>query len=199
MVAETTAERVSEEKLMALGEDVWAEVIDGRIVLQKETNMTPTGTLHNIVAGNVFRILDRFGREHNLGVAFTDGLIYVLDENDEGIRTARVPDVSFVRRERLGGDLDLQRPFPGAPDLAAEVVSPSESAGDVLAKVRDYLAAGTAQVWVLYPDQREIHRHVRGSQSVTVLAGDQTVDVSDPLPGLTISARACFAIPTFDD
>jgi Uma2 family endonuclease len=198
MVAETGTRLISEDELMSLGEDVWAEVVDGRIVLPQEGSMTPTGALHNIVAGNVFRILDQFGREHDLGVAFTDGLIYVLDETAEGIRTARVPDVSFVRRERLSADLDLRRPFPGAPDLAVEVISPGESAGDVLSKVRDYLSAGAAQVWVLYPDQRELHRHLRGSQSVDVFAGDQAVDVSDLLPGLSFPARDCFAIPEFD-
>jgi Uma2 family endonuclease len=74
--------------------------------------------------------------------------------------------VSFIRLENIPADWDLEKPHPGVPDLAVEVVSPGDSAEDVQAKVRTYLDKGAQQVWVLYPKTKEIHQFI-GSQRDT--------------------------------
>jgi Uma2 family endonuclease len=66
------------------------------------------------------------------------------------------PDVAYVtnERERVAGSAAPY--FPGAPDLAIEVVSPSERLSEVLGKVSDYLAAGSRLVWVVDPVREEV-------------------------------------------
>jgi Uma2 family endonuclease len=67
--------------------------------------------------------------------------------------------VFYVRAERIPPDGIPESYWDIAPDLAVEIVSPSESAADVREKVRDYLAAGTALVWVIYPRTQEVIVH----------------------------------------
>lgn len=128
---------LTEADLLQLGaQDLRFEVIDGEIV-----EMLPVGILHLDIGLNVFRVLDPIVRDNKLGVVRTHGLIFILHHDPErGIRTTRIPDVSFVRRGRLPKGFDRSRPFPGAPDLAVEIVSPDEGADELLAKIRDYLA-----------------------------------------------------------
>ena len=75
---------------------------------------------------------------------------YVLARNPD---TVRGPDLSFIARERLVG-FDDSRFFEGAPDLAVEILSPSNRPGEVRAKAPEYLAAGARLVWVVDPSAR---------------------------------------------
>ena len=75
----------------------------------------------------------------------------------QGPDTVRGPDVSFVFRPRVEG---RGSGFPtGAPDVAVEVVSPSDTAAEVARKVAEYLAGGSQRVWVVYPSVRRVVIH----------------------------------------
>lgn len=166
------------------------ELADGELV-----EMSPVGVRHAEIAGNGYDILKPHVKANQLGSVYMDGLIYVLhiDPVTEK-RTVRIPDISFVRKGRLPADFDRSRPFPGAPDLAVEVVSPDEGADELLAKIRDYFAYGTEQVWVLYPEQRELHQHIRGEKGIRVYLESDTLDGGTLLPGLTIPIAALFVV-----
>ena len=81
--------------------------------------------------------------------------------------------------------------FPGAPDLAVEVVSPTDAAAEVQRKVREYFDAGAQQAWVVYPDLREVmvFRSVR--ESVTLAAAD-TLDGGALIPGFVCPVAQLF-------
>src|SRR5574341_1066376 len=194
MVAETVQPGITEEDLLRLGaEDRLIEVINGEIV-----EMTPVGFLHHIITENVHEVLKTFVKLHRLGHVFMDGLIYVLKRDKRGrVIKSRVPDTSFIRRGRVPKDFDLKRPFPGAPDLAVEVVSPDETAEDIIAKVRDYLEAGSEQVWVLYPDHKELHQYINGDSTVHTYQFSDTLATDALFPGLVISISDSFSIPDF--
>ena len=99
-----------------------------------------------------------------------------------GIRP-RAPEVAFVGRERVG--VIRERGYAQlAPDLLAEVLSPDDRPGEVLAKVADWLAAGTKIVWVIDPERREA-RVYRQDGSHSVLSSDDSLDGEDVLPGFT--------------
>lgn len=171
------------------------EIVNGDIV-----NMAPIGIRHNIVAGNIYRALFAFVTPLRLGYVFTDNLIYVLEHNPKtGIRLTRVPDGSFVRKERLPEKYDLSLPFPGAPDLAIEVLSPDDTAAEVLKRIRDYFAHGTEQVWVVYPEQREVHQCKRGESGSRIYAGTDEIEAETVLPGFRLSLSEIFAIPDLSD
>jgi Uma2 family endonuclease len=81
--------------------------------------------------------------------------------------------------------------YRGAPDLALEVVSESESAADLRAKVRDYLEAGSKAVWLLYPDLRVVA--VYTSHGVMELFSGQVLEAPEILPGFRASVDEFFA------
>src|SRR5262245_40504743 len=125
MAIEAVETGISEDDLLRLGtQDKWIEIVNGEIV-----EMNPVGLLHHLVAGNVYDILGPHIRANGLGIVFIDGLIYVLQSGTKDrVRQSRVPDISFVRNGCIPKNFKLSRPFPGAPDLAIEVISPDETA-----------------------------------------------------------------------
>ena len=194
MAIQPEVKLITEAELMALGSDARVEVVEGEIV-----EMAPVGLRHQFVGGNFFRPLDQYVRENNLGFVFYDGLIYLLDQNEKHLRGARVPDVSFIRKGMIPKGWNIDRPFPGAPTLAIEVVSPDDDAEDLLKRTRDYLRAGSEQVWIAYPSEREVHQHRRGADTVRVYTQDSDViDVEGLLPGLTLTLGTIFALPELE-
>lgn len=186
--------KITEAELLRLdAQDIWVEVIDGEFV-----EMQPVGVQHSDIAGNTYDILKPFARVNKLGEVRMDSLIFVLHIDPEGgIRKTRIPDVSFVRRGRLPKDFDRSRPFPGAPDLAVEVVSPDEGADELLAKIRDYFAYGTDEVWVLYSEQQELHQYIRGDKGIHIFTAEDNF-TSVLFPNLTIKVADLFLIPEAD-
>jgi Uma2 family endonuclease len=104
--------------------------------------------------------------------------------------TAHAPDVSFIRTERAR-TLDLDRRFECAPDLAVEVISPSETAAEIAHKVWQYLQAGSA-VWVVYPDDRTVHVF-ETSKNARVLEADDLLEAPNLLPGFSVRVSELFA------
>jgi Uma2 family endonuclease len=95
--------------------------------------------------------------------------------------TVRAPDVAFVAKGREPPP-DARGFADGAPDLAVEVLSPDDPPGDVLAKVADWLSAGTRLVWVVDP-LRHAARVYRQDGSETIVTADGTLEGEDVLPG----------------
>jgi Uma2 family endonuclease len=170
------------------------EVADGRVQIQDIEDMHPVGGTHVIIIGNIYDLIKPYVKQNALGLFLTDGLAYLLDARADGLKGARVPDLSFIRKRNIARGWELDRPYPGHPDLAIEVVSPSEGADDILAKVGDFLDYGTEQVWVVYPGQRELHQYFADG-SVRRYRDDDLVDVSGLFPGLTLKLSDLFVLP----
>jgi Uma2 family endonuclease len=161
------------------------ELIDGELV-----PMSPTGAEHGeivIYAGWVFsnHVLPR-----KLGRIFGGEVLFRL--NSEGT-LARAPDLAFIRRERLRG-VDLTGPFKGAPDLAVEIVSPGDSAGDIQRKVKTWLAHGTLAVLLIYPDSQSVVLW-RDSGVGHLTEANDVVDLDPALPGFHCRVRELFPPP----
>jgi len=124
---------------------------------QGELVMEPSPTFrHNIIRKRIAKLLDEFVTTHQLGA--------VTVENDFRLApdVVRNPDVAFVGKGQLKS-FDVDRsPFEGTPTLAVEVISPSNSAEDMLLKVHQYLNAGCKAVWVAYPVLRSLVVHDSG-------------------------------------
>jgi Uma2 family endonuclease len=99
------------------------------------------------------------------------------------------PDVSFLGID-LAATADPDRIFQGAPDLAIEVVSDSESALDLRQKIQDYLDAGSKAVWAVYPKLRVIA--VYDKSGVRELRGDQVLEACEILPGFQARVNRFF-------
>ena len=190
MAVQVDEKRVTLDELMALGSDARVEVVNGEIV-----EMPPVSLMHSFVVNNVYDILRGFVAEHKLGYVFSDALIYRLDEEAAGLRGARVPDVSFVRQPRITPETDLNRPFPGAPDLAVEVMSPDDKAAAIAEKVQEYFEAGSEQVWVLYPSTKVVYQYQQAHDKVTIITEERTLTAESLFPGLAVPVRLFFALP----
>lgn len=157
------------------------ELIDGELI-----ELTPTADTSGWVSGRVFSRLERFVDDRHLGWAFPPETGFVLF-NDRA--TVRSPDAAFVRSDRLrtlsGGFVPL------APDLAVEVLSPSDRLADALAKVKMYLDAGVLLVWLVDPLSQTV-TIFRPNATPTKLGVGDTLDGGDVLPGFTVPVAEIF-------
>jgi Uma2 family endonuclease len=156
-------------------DDSWSELVRGRLVREP-----PPGAPHGHVQAYLAARLIAFVEEHRLGRVLTEVGVVV----DEAGPTVRGPDIVFVSYERLAGPLP-EGFLRVIPDLVAEIVSPSNSAPDVLAKVLEYLAAGCRLVWVVDPRSRTATVY-RSRHDVEIVSEDETLDGGRVLPGLRL-------------
>ena len=115
------------------------------------------------------------------------GFVLFLDRN-----TVLVPDVAFVTRERAPKG-EARKTFPRlAPDLAVEVLSPSDRMADALARVAMYLQAGTSLVWLVNPATRTVVVF-RSDMDPVTLGENDSIDGGDILPDFTVPVAEIFA------
>ncbi len=106
----------------------------------------------------------------------------------------RRPDVAFVSAERwpLDRSLPPEGDFEVVPDLAIEVVSPDDRGGEIRKKAREYLGHGMRQVWIVWPETREVVLH-RSPKQIEVFEEGDELTSEDLLPGLRVSLNALFS------
>lgn len=161
-------------------EGTW-ELIDGELV-----EVTPSANRSAWIAGEIFGHIRDHVRANDLGWAFGDGAGFILF-NDRA--TVCSPDAAFVRRERLPQLTDRFAPVP--PDLAVEVLSPSDRMADALSKVAMYLQAGVQLVWLVDPLDLSV-TVFRPDASPKTLGENDTLDGGDVLPGFTLPVADIF-------
>jgi Uma2 family endonuclease len=158
------------------------ELVDGMLV---EKGM---GFRESFLAIALSAILWGFVRQHNLGlVTGADGMVRLAS----GL--VRIPDVAFVSWDRLPGRRVPVEAIPGlAPDLVVEVLSESNTEGEMARKRREYFTAGVRIVWLIDPEGRTVEVFVSEDQS-TVFDEGQTLDGGNVLPGFTLPLSELFA------
>jgi Uma2 family endonuclease len=171
---------MSAEELLDMPDDgMQHELVRGEL-----TTMAPAGAHHGRVSSRIHRRLGDYVESHSLGETFSSDTGFILCRNPD---TVRQPDASFVRQER---DLDERGFYPGAPDLAVEVISPSDRFTDVQAKVLDYLHAGTRMVIILDPVTQ--FANVYTSNTMIHVGIDDAIDGADVVPGWKLPLRELF-------
>jgi Uma2 family endonuclease len=150
---------------------------------------SPASPLQGRYASRLDIAIGSFVYEHNLGEVYTAEPGFILKPEPDAI--VRAPDVAYVRKDRIPAP-DKQTGFwPVAPDLVVEIVSPSDRAEEIEAKVQDYLAAGTQLVWVVYPSLLRVVEHGPASTS-RILALDDSLDGAGVIPGFAYPLRQLF-------
>jgi len=157
--------------------DVRAELVRGDLICEP-----PAGFEHGVRSSKIGHHLERFIEDHPIGVVCGAETGFVLFRDPD---TVRAPDAAFVTNERAERFVEKEKYFEGAPDLAAEVVSPGDSRRGVEEKVRDYLAAGTRLVWVVDPRRRTVTVHQPGGDP-QVLGSEGLLEGGDVLPGFAL-------------
>lgn len=142
--------------------------------------MSRPGRKHGLVEARVTAKLLLYADQYELGEVLAGDSGFVVAEDPD---TVRGPDVAFVRKERLGTGIPAVY-WRGAPDLAVEVRSPDDRAGEIAEKIREYLTSGARLVWLLDPRSRTLTVHRPGEKPRTLRA-DETIDGEDVLPGFS--------------
>ncbi len=157
------------------------ELFEGELI-----PMSPTGGEHGELQMAIGSLLRAFVMNRNAGKVFSE-TGFVLDS---GQHTVFAPDVSFVAASRLPDDRKGYLQL--APDLAVEVISPSNNPGEIERKIATYLLAGVRLIWVVYPDQKQVVAHAPGD-APRVFGLADTVPGDDVLPGLAIPVADIFS------
>ena len=163
------------EQLLRMPDDGYRyELVAGEI-----RKMTPASIEHGLVAGRLDRLLSQHVFLNKLGETLVAEPTFRLSRDPD---TVRVPDIAFLRSERLRGRDRREAFWPGAPDLAVEVVSPNDTHSEVDEKVKAWLDAGAAMVWVANPAWRSVTVY-RSSTDIKTLTEKDELDGEDVVPG----------------
>lgn len=169
-------------------------------VEQFEQLRQPDGVHYELKGGELLRMANaKFGHQQAKSKLIRVLVAYVLQhpigdiysETAFALSESRVctPDVAFLSKESVAKS-DPEHIYRGAPDLAVEIVSESESAEDLRQKIQDYLEAGSTAAWAVYPKLRVVA--VYDKAGVREFHGDQILVAPDILPGFQVEARHFF-------
>lgn len=163
------------------------ELIKGRVI-----SSSPSKGPHGAIAGTIHGYLALHVIPNDLGlVVAAETGIYIKTDPD----TIRAPDVAFIRKERLPKDGLPDDFLTIAPDLAVEVVSPSDKFPDVVEKAEQFLDAGVKTVWIVEPRNKAVHIYRKG-QPVLLIHAQDTLTDAEILPGFALPLNKVFsAVP----
>ena len=150
--------------------------------------MSPSGYEHGAVVVNLTSPLDRHVKAHGIGVVSGAETGFLIARDPD---TVRAPDIALVRRERIPASGLPRSYFPGAPDLAVEVVSPGDTVYEVDEKIMEWLAAGSLAVWIVNPRRRTVAIH-RVDGTVTTLRESDELDGQQVVPSFRLSVAEIF-------
>jgi Uma2 family endonuclease len=170
------------EQLLAARDIGRCELVRGELIM-----MSPAGSEHGWIVMNVAGPLAMFVKQHSLGRVFGAETGFRIGHDPD---TVRAPDVAFVTAQRIGVKL-APGFFPGPPDLAVEVLSPDDRAGEVLAKVQDWLDTGCRAVWVVDPRTRTVSVY-RSPSEIIVLGESEPLSGGDLVPNFSLPVSECF-------
>lgn len=164
------------------------EIVNGDWVLSGEEDEYVGGEEHGTIE---FRLLLAIGNHvvaHKLGRVYPGDTDFVLQGTPQNITLKRRPDVSFVAEKRVKKTKGY---IYASPDLAVEVISPTERPGPILKKLSEYLTYNVKQVWHVYPGRQEVIVYLPDGSSQTYKSGD-FLPGGDVLPGFSLAVADIF-------
>ncbi len=159
-------------------EDDIVELVEGVIV-----DMSRPGWEHGEILMSLASPIYDHARQMDLGRVAVGDTGFLLERREDGKDTVRGLDLAYVRKDRATENLSAGWTTI-APDLAVEVISPGNKAADIHLKISQLLAAGTALIWIVYPNLKMVNVHTQEG-ALTLKIGD-TLSGGDVLPGLEI-------------
>jgi Uma2 family endonuclease len=148
MIAETeSAKKVwTEAELQTLPDDGYLhEVVNGELVMSPKNDF-----FHGWICTRLSTALNNFVARKKLGVVLDSSTGFWMRN-----RNCRAPDISFVSKERLAREKfthATRKFFPGAPDLAVEILSPNNTRAEMDERLKDFFSSGTQITWIINPD-----------------------------------------------
>jgi Uma2 family endonuclease len=183
----TVAEPITADELLRMPRGQFRyELIRGRLI-----TMSPSGSEHGVVSMRLSLILGPFVAARNLGLLFGAETGFKLERNPD---TVRAPDVAFISHAKIPPGGIPQGYWTGPPELAVEVVSPSDTAREVSEKAADWIRFGARAVWVVDPDSKTVTVYAADG-SVETIAEGGTMEGGELLPGFHCDVSEIFRVP----
>jgi Uma2 family endonuclease len=183
-MSKTTDQVTTAEQLAARPDDGNRyELVEGIVRM-----MSPAGNRHGRIAAKLHVRITNHVEQRNLGATYAAETGFLIQRSPD---TVRAPDVAFVACGRLEAFANHVGYLPLAPDIVAEVVSPSDSSSDVEAKVQGWLDAGVRVVLAVDPQNSTV-REYRSASQIRAYSGG-FVDLDDVLPSFQLDVAELFA------
>lgn len=180
----TTVQPITAEELLRMPDDgSRCELVRGEL-----RRMSPAGQEHGRIAALLTASLVQHVTARRLGAVYAAETGFQIGRNPDHVRA---PDAAFVRQERLVEVGEAQGYFPGAPDLAVEVVSPGDTYAAIEDKVLDWLQAGCPMVVVVNPRRAAVTVY-RSRDDARILTAGDVLDGGDILPGWRLPVADLF-------
>jgi len=176
---------ITAEEFLLMPDDGWRyELVRGKL-----RRLPLPGFRHGRIANRIGFHLTAHVQGNDLGVVVAAETGFLLHSDPDEVRGA---DVAFVSKARLQAtNFSQEKHFPGAPDLAVEIVSPSDSYADVEGKVLVWLRAGVQLVIVADPKKQVILVH-RPNRSAEILTISDSIDATPVVPGWVFKVADAF-------
>lgn len=158
--------------------DILYEVVNGEI-----RELPPMGAFEVGLANLLVKLMDRFAGARDLGEAFIE-MLFLLDATEA---LQRRPDVAFVSYKRWpkGKRIPRTAAWPVVPDLAAEVISSTNTWNEIVEKIADYFRTGVELVWVVSPVTKQVYVYTAPNAN-RILDRQDTLDGGEALPGFSL-------------
>lgn len=178
-------------KLMTIAEfeSLGSERARSELVKGEMHKMAAAGLWHGELGARLIVLLSPPVRSGRLGKIYGAETGYVVSRDPDSVL---VPDVSFVKTDRLAALTDRMRFGPFAPDLAVEIESSSNRSGETLGKVALYLDGGTSVVWLIRPLRRTVTVFRPGEPELVLHDGDM-LDGGEVIPGFSLPLAELFS------
>lgn len=167
-----------------LGGDVLYEVVGNEI-----RELPPMGARESGLTSYLHELLAPFTRKNQLGLSYMEMLFLIGGPRN----LQRRPDVSYVSFQRWpkGKPVPATNAWDVVPDLAVEIVSPTNGANEIIEKVEDYFTCGVRRVWVLYPLVSKVYDYASPT-SVRILTRAEILPGGELLPGFELPLAELF-------
>jgi len=184
----TTTRLMTADELLAMpktvnGNDYFYELVAGEL-----RTMSPTGGTHGMICARLAAVLWQHVEAHDTGVVFGAECGFKLASNPD---TVIAPDAAFVLHEKMAMVENMDKFLPFAPDLAIEVLSPSNTFSEIDEKIELFLAAGTNAVWIINPRRRTVTIY-QSNNAPRILTEDDVLGGDDILPGFQYKIAKLF-------
>ncbi len=172
----------TDAEFMALPDGDRYELINGELITVGNSGMEH-GNLGAFLAGAIeFHV-----RSRKLGATCDSSTAFTMKSGNR-----RSPDVSFVSRERLQGLKRLPKGYlQGAPDLAVEIISPSNTFEEIHNKIVEYFDNGSRLVWVVHPDEKSVLVYHQPEPDRLLTTSDY-LNGEDVIPDFSLPVAALF-------
>ncbi len=174
---------IPEPGMMTLEEFLENDVEGYEYIKGELIPMAAASRRHGRISINIIRYLDPHIYENKLGELYPANTSFKVGER------VLKPDVAFIASERLDVDEDKGLPIP--PDLAIEVVSPSDIHSRVIGKALAYLDAGTRCVWIVDPVSKTVTVY-KSETDIKTFTREDTLTGEDVVPGFSCPVKLLF-------